>query len=106
MLYHFLVNLLKTTKMTRYCMDQEGYTCIQEDDPTVEHFCGLNLWAMMHKKIWPQTKVSTINLETKLSEITFATCNTSALTLIKKRCWTSSIRLRQKKGLSTNPIAS
>jgi hypothetical protein len=47
MLYHFLVNLLKTTVMTRYCMDQEEYTYIQEGDPTIEHFCGLNLWAMM-----------------------------------------------------------
>jgi hypothetical protein len=28
MLYHFLVNLLKTTKMTCYCMDQEEYTYI------------------------------------------------------------------------------
>jgi hypothetical protein len=28
MLYHFLVNLLKTTKMTRYHMDQEEYTCV------------------------------------------------------------------------------
>jgi hypothetical protein len=29
MLYHFLVNLLKTTEMTRYHMDQEEYTYIQ-----------------------------------------------------------------------------
>jgi hypothetical protein len=84
MLYHFLVKLLKTTKMTRYCMDQKEYTYIQEGDPTIEHFCGLNLWAMMCKEIWPQTKVSTNNLETKLSEITFATCNTSVPTLITK----------------------
>ena len=47
MIYHFLVNLLKTTKMTCYRMDQEEYTCIQEGDPTIRHFCGLNLWAMM-----------------------------------------------------------
>ncbi len=50
MLYHFLVNLLKTTKMTRYRMDQEEYTYIQEGDPTIEHFCGLKLWAMMREE--------------------------------------------------------
>jgi hypothetical protein len=44
MFYLFLVNLLKTTKMTCYCMDQEEYTYIQEGDPTIEHFCGLNLY--------------------------------------------------------------
>ncbi len=60
MLYHFLVNLLKTTKMTCYCMKKEEYTYLQEGDPTIEHFCSLNLWAMMHEKIWPQTKVSTM----------------------------------------------
>ncbi len=38
----------------------------------------------MLKEIWPQTKVSTNNLETKLSEITFAACNTSVPTLITK----------------------
>ncbi len=84
MRYHFLVNLLKTTEMTRYCMDQEEYTYIQKGDPTIKHFCGLNLWAMMRKEIWPQTKVSTNDLETKLSEITFATLDTSVPTLIKK----------------------
>ncbi len=84
MLYHFLVNLLKTTKMTCYCMDQEECTYIQEGDPTIEHVCGLNLWAMMHEEIRPQTKVSTNDLETKLSEITFTSCNTSVPTLITK----------------------
>jgi hypothetical protein len=44
MLYHFLANLLKTTKMTCYCMDQEEYTYVQEGDPTIKYFCGLNLW--------------------------------------------------------------
>ena len=53
MLYHFLVNLLKTTEMTQYHMDQEEYTYIQEIDPTVKHICGLNLWAMTRDKIWP-----------------------------------------------------
>jgi hypothetical protein len=54
MLYHFFVNLLKTTtKMTRYHLDQEGYTYVQEGDPTIKHFYGLNLWAMMHEEIWP-----------------------------------------------------
>ncbi len=43
MFYHFLVNLLKTTKMTFYCMDQEKYTYAKEGDPTIEHFCSLNL---------------------------------------------------------------
>ncbi len=51
MLYHFLVNILKTTEMTRYRMDQEEYTYVQEGDPTIKHFCGLNLWAMMHEEI-------------------------------------------------------
>ncbi len=83
MLYHFLVNLLKTTKMTRYRMDQEEYTYVQEGDPNIEHFCSLDLWAMMREKIWPQTKVSTNNLETKLSKITITACNTSVPTLIK-----------------------
>jgi hypothetical protein len=68
MLYHFLVKLLKTTKMTRYCMDQEEYTYIQEGEPTIKQFCILNLWAMMREEIWPQTKNSTNDLETKLSE--------------------------------------
>ncbi len=39
---------------------------------------------MMLEEIWPQTKVSTNDLETKLSEITFAACDTSVPTLIKK----------------------
>jgi hypothetical protein len=84
MLYHFLVNLQKTTEMTCYCMDQEEYTYIQEGDPTIEHFCSLNLWAMIHEEIWPQTKVKTNNLETKLSDITFAAWDTSVPTLITK----------------------
>jgi hypothetical protein len=84
MLYHFLVNQLKTTKMTCYRMDQEEYTYVQEGDPTIKHFSGLNLWAMMLEEIWPQTRVSTNNLETKLSKITFTTCNTSISTLITK----------------------
>ncbi len=84
MLYHFLVNLLKTTKMTCYRMDQDKYTYIQEGDPAIEHFCSLKLWAMMCKEIRPQTKVSTNNLETKLSGIIFAACNTSVPTLIMK----------------------
>jgi hypothetical protein len=42
-IYNFLVNLLKTTEMTCYQMDQEDYTYIQEGDPTIKHFCGLNL---------------------------------------------------------------
>jgi hypothetical protein len=82
MLYHFLVNLLKTTKMIRYCMDQEEYTYDQEGNPTIKHLCSLNLWAMMREEIWPQTKVSTNNLETKLSKITFAACDTSIPALI------------------------
>jgi hypothetical protein len=65
-------------------MDQEEYTYIQQGDSTIKHFCSLNLWAMMHEEIRPQTKVSTNDLETKLSEITFATCNTSVPTNITK----------------------
>ncbi len=83
--------------MTHYCMDQDEYTYIQEGDPTIEHFCGLNLWAMMREEIWLKTKVSTNDLETKFSEITFVPCNTSVPTLITK-IWTSSVKLRQKKG--------
>ena len=51
MLYHFLVNLLKTTKMTHFRMEQEKYTYVQDDDPSVQHFCGLNLWAMICKEV-------------------------------------------------------
>ncbi len=65
-------------------MDQEEYTYIQEGDPTIKHFCSCNLWAMLREEIWPQTKVSTNNLETKLSDITFAMCNTSVPALITK----------------------
>ncbi len=83
-LYNFLVNLLKTTKMTRYRMDQEEYTYVQEGDPTIKHFSSLNLWAMMCEENWPQTKVSTNNLETKQSETTFDTCNTNVSALITK----------------------
>jgi hypothetical protein len=50
MLYHFLVNLLKNTEMTCYRTDQEEYTYIQEGDPTIEHICNLNLWAMMQRR--------------------------------------------------------
>jgi hypothetical protein len=84
MLYHFLVSLLKTTEMTRYRMDQEEYTYFQDGDPTIKHFCGLNHWAMIHEETWPQTKVGTNNLDTKLSKITFAACNTSFPALIMK----------------------
>ncbi len=84
MLYHFLVNLLKITKMTRYHMDQEEYTYVQEGDPTIKHFCGLKLWPMMREEILPQTKVSTNDLETKLSKITFTMCDTSIPALITK----------------------
>jgi hypothetical protein len=50
----------------------------------IKHFCSLNLWAMMHEEIRPQTKVNTNNLETKLSKIIFAACDTSVPTLITK----------------------
>jgi hypothetical protein len=85
-LYNFLENLLKPTKMTRHRhhMDQEEYTYIQDGDPTIGHFCSLNLWAMMREEFWPQTKVHTNGLKTKLSEITFAACDTSIPTLITK----------------------
>ncbi len=102
MLYHFLVNLLKTTKMTSYHMDQEEYTYIQEDDPTIKHFCVLNLWAMMREEIWPQTKVSTNNLETKLSEITSAACNTSIPTLITKMLDIKR-QIKAEKGVAYKP---
>jgi hypothetical protein len=65
-------------------MDQEEYTYIQEGDPTIKHFWGLNLWAVMGEEICPQTKVSTNNLETKLYKITFAAYDTSVPTLITK----------------------
>jgi hypothetical protein len=102
MLYHFLVNLLKTTEMTCYHMNQEEYTYIQEGDPTIEHFCNLNLWAVMGKEIWPQTKVSTNNLETKLSEITFAACNTSVPTLITKMLDIKH-QIKAEKGVTYKP---
>ncbi len=102
MLYHFLVNLLKTTEMTCYCMDQEEYTYIQEGDPTIKHFCSLNLWAMMREEIWPQTKVSTNDLKTKLSEITFAACNTSVPTLITKMLDIKR-QIKAEKGVTYKP---
>jgi hypothetical protein len=51
MIYHFLVNLLKTTEMTHYRMDQKEYTYVQECVITIKHFCRLNLWAMMREEI-------------------------------------------------------
>jgi hypothetical protein len=39
---------------------------------------------MIPEEIWPQTKVSTNDLETKLSDITFTACDTSVPTLITK----------------------
>jgi hypothetical protein len=102
MLYHFLVNLLKTTEMICYCMDQEEYTYVLEGDPSIKHFCGLNLWAMMHEEIWPQTKVGTNNLETKLSNITFAACKTSVPAFIMKmldiKC-----QIKAEKGVTYKP---
>jgi hypothetical protein len=102
MLYHFLVNLLKTTMMTHYRMDQKEYTYIQEGNPTIKHFCGLNLWAMMRKEIWPQTKVSTNNLETKLSKNTFAACNTSVPTLITEMLVIKH-QIKAEKGVTYKP---
>jgi hypothetical protein len=102
MLYHFLVNLLKTTKMTCYCMEQEEYNYVQEGDPTIKHFGSLNLWAMMHEEIWPQTKVSTKDLETKLSEITFAACNPNVPALIKKMLGIKR-QIEAEKGVTYEP---
>ncbi len=81
-------------------MDQEEYTYIQEDDPTIKHFCGLNLWAMM-----PQTKVSTNDIETKLSEITFAVCDTSVRTLITKMLDIKH-QIKAEKGVTCKPNCS
>jgi hypothetical protein len=39
---------------------------------------------MMREEIWPQSKVSTNDLEIKLSEITFAACDISIPTFITK----------------------
>ncbi len=83
-------------------MDQEEYTFIQEGDPTIEHFCGLNLWAMMRKEIWSQAKVSTKDLETKLSEITSAACDTSVPTLITKMLDTKH-QIKAEKGVTYKP---
>jgi hypothetical protein len=57
---------------------------------------------MMHEEIWPQTKVSTNNLETKLSKITFATCNTSVLTLITKMLDIKH-QIKAEKGVTYKP---
>ena len=88
--------------MTRYRMDQEEYTYIQEGDPAIEHFCSLNLWAMTRKEIWPQNKVSTNNLETKQSKITFAACNTSIPTLITKMLDIKH-QIKAEKGVTYKP---
>ncbi len=76
MLYHFLVNLLKTTEVIRFRMEQDEYTYIQDGDHTIQHYCGLILWSMIREEIWPMTKVSTIDLETQLAELSFTECNT------------------------------
>ncbi len=102
MLYHFLVNLLKTTKMTHYQMNQEEYTYVHEGDPTIKHCCGLNLWGMMREEICPQTKVSTSNFETKLYNITFAVCDTSIPALITKMLDIKS-QIEAEKGATYEP---
>jgi hypothetical protein len=76
MRYHFLVNLLKTTEMTRFRMEQDKYTYVQAGDHSIEHYCGLILWAMIRKEIWPMTKVSANDLKTQLTELSFTECNT------------------------------
>ncbi len=83
-------------------MDQEECTYIQEGNPTIEHFCSLNLWTMMCKEIWPQTKLSTNDLETKLSEIIFATCDTSVPTLITKMLDIKH-QIKAEKGVTYKP---
>jgi hypothetical protein len=57
---------------------------------------------MMREDIWPQTKVSTNNLETKLSEITFAACNTSVPTLITKMLDIKR-QIKAEKGVTYEP---
>ncbi len=47
MLYHFLVNLLKTTEMTHFRMEQDNYTYTQAGNHSIEHYCGLILWAII-----------------------------------------------------------
>ncbi len=84
MLYHFLVNLHKTSAMTRFRMEQDEYTYVQAGDHSIEHYCGLILWAMIREEIWPMTKVGTNDLETQLAELSFTKCNTSVPILITK----------------------
>jgi hypothetical protein len=57
---------------------------------------------MMREEIWPQTKVSTNNLETKLSEIMFAPCDTSVPTLIT-RMLDIRRQIETEKGVSYKP---
>ena len=77
MLYHVLVNLLKTTEMIRFRMEQDEYTYVQDGDNSIQHYCGLILWSMIREEIWPMTKVSTDDLKRQLAELSFTECNTS-----------------------------
>ncbi len=56
----------------------------------------------MHEEIWPQTKVSINDLETKFSEITFAACNTSIPTLITKMLDIKR-QIKAEKGVTYKP---
>ncbi len=105
MLYHFVANLLKTTKMPGYCMNQEEYTYGQAGDHSIQPFCELIVWAMGCKEIWPHTKVSTNNLETNLSKFTFAGCNTSILVLIIEML-DFTHQIEAKRGIIYKSIAS
>jgi hypothetical protein len=57
---------------------------------------------MMGEEIWPQTKVSTSNLETKLSVIIFTACNTSIPTLITKM-FDIKCQIKAEKGMTYKP---
>ncbi len=54
------------------------------------------------EEIWPQTKVSTNDLETKLSKITFAICDTSVPTLITKMLDIKH-QIKAEKGVTYEP---
>ena len=102
MLYHFLVNLLKTTKMTHFRMAQEEYTYVQDGNPSIQHFCGLILWAMIREEMM---KVSTKDLKTQLDEVTLL-CATPASLSLSPKCCTLIAKLKQKRVISTIPTTS
>jgi hypothetical protein len=103
MLNHFLAKLLKTTKMTCHQMDQEEYTYIQEGDPTIKHFCILNLWAMMRVRRFgprPRSAPTTLRPSSPTSPLPHAT---PAFQLSSQKMLDIKHQIEPEKGISYKP---